>query len=40
MRACPLQVDILPFVCKLFAKDPYNFLDGALHLSFANYFVT
>lgn len=38
--ACPLQVDIVPFLCELFEANPYAFLlNGSIPLSFSDYFT-
>jgi palmitoyl-protein thioesterase len=38
---CPLEIQILPFVCEIFAADPYNFIfNGSLPISFSDYWVT
>jgi pimeloyl-ACP methyl ester carboxylesterase len=38
---CPLELQIIPFVCSLFEDDPYAFLlNGSIPLSFSDYFVT
>jgi len=36
---CPLEVQIIPFVCSLFETNPYHFFDFVgIHLSFEDYF--
>ena len=38
---CPLELQIIPFLCDIFESDPYNFLfNGSIPLSFSDYFVT
>ena len=38
---CPLELQIIPFLCDIFESDPYRFLfNGSLPLSFSDYFVT
>lgn len=38
---CPLEIDILPFVCSIFESNPYDFLfNGSIPLSFSDYWVT
>lgn len=38
---CPLEVQIIPFLCDLFKSNPYRFLfNGSIPLSFSDYFVT
>lgn len=38
---CPLELQIVPFLCDIFESDPYNFLfNGSIPLSFSDYFVT
>ena len=37
---CPLELQIIPFLCDLFEADPYNFLfNGSIPLSFSDYFT-
>ncbi len=36
---CPLEFQEIPFLCDYFLKDPYNFLDGLITLSFSDYWV-
>lgn len=37
---CPLEIKIVPGLCELYSANPYDFLDGAIPLSFAGWFVT
>ncbi len=38
---CPLELQIIPFLCDIFEADPYNFLfNGSIPLSFSDYFTT
>lgn len=38
---CPLEFQIIPFVCDILESNPYDFLlNGTIPLSFADYFVT
>jgi len=38
---CPLELQIIPFLCDVFETDPYNFLfNGSIPLSFSDYFTT
>lgn len=38
---CPLELQVIPFLCDIFESDPYNFLfNGSFPLSFSDYFVT
>ena len=38
---CPLELQIIPLLCDIFEKDPYNFLfNGSIPLSFSDYFTT
>merc|ERR1711916_34132 len=38
---CPLEVQIIPFVCDWFKSNPYHFLfNGAIPLSFSDYWVS
>lgn len=37
---CPLELQIIPFVCDIFKSDPYRFLfNGSIPLSFSDYWV-
>lgn len=38
---CPLEIQIIPFLCSIFAADPYNFIfNGSIPISFSDYWVT
>lgn len=37
---CPLEIKIIPGLCELYSQNPYDFLDNAIPLSFADWFVT
>ena len=38
---CPLELQIIPFLCDVFETNPYDFLfNGSIPLSFSDYFVT
>ena len=38
---CPLEIQIIPFLCDLFKADPYNFLfNGSFPISFSDYWVS
>jgi len=38
---CPLELQIIPFLCDVFETNPYDFLfNGTIPLSFSDYFVT